>query len=181
MWFSRAKDDVHKNPWRGEIETKTEIEPRWHAATQVTVGRITSRRESSADLCYYFIYYYYTLIRRVPRRGREPQGVQTTRAWRWHCVSFGPRRWRARRSTDSNEKSAFIIIIIIATTVTTFNTRYRCTTEYTSYDMYDIIIICYIIWFNEYNIILYIAYRYLNVTKRQIILYTATVDQIAFV
>lgn len=82
----------------------------WAALTRCrtgTTGRITRRRESSVDLCYYFIYYY-TLIHWVLRRGREPQGVQTARAWQWHCDNFGPsRRWRTHRSPGSNEKTAF--------------------------------------------------------------------------
>lgn len=101
-----VKSRGRRKTMTGRKKTKTEIEPPWHAAEQWRRGRITRRRESSVDLCYYFIYYF-TLIHGIPRRGREPQGVQTTRACRWHCDNFGPRRWRTHRSFGSNEKAAF--------------------------------------------------------------------------
>lgn len=34
MWFSWWKVDVRKKRWQGEIKTKTEIEPPWHADAQ---------------------------------------------------------------------------------------------------------------------------------------------------
>lgn len=82
----------------------------WAALTCCRAVTTGSNYASSKEQRRFMLLFYillYTLIHRVPRRGREPQGVQTTRAWRWHCDNFGPRRWRTHRSSGSNEKAAF--------------------------------------------------------------------------